>query len=94
MALTFSTRRQRGLQSHTLAQIEAGIARTGIIDPIENPFDPRLIAKFNEDLCLKHRVLPWRSASGRVIVLAVSCDHFLKVRDTLTSFSDQSILSL
>jgi len=73
-----------GLPSHTLAQVEAGTIGTSVIDPVKHPADPRLIAKFGSDLCLKHRVMPWRRASGRVTVLATSREHFLRVRDVLT----------
>jgi cellulose synthase/poly-beta-1,6-N-acetylglucosamine synthase-like glycosyltransferase len=74
-----------GLPSTTLAQIQAGLAGTSVVDPVLNPADPRLIERFGAQLCLKHRVLPWRSVSGRVTVLATSPDRFLRVRDALVA---------
>ncbi|MCF2871967.1 glycosyltransferase [Octadecabacter sp. G9-8] len=66
------------------AQHQAGLVGTSLIDPETHPPDPRLIAQFGAHLCLKHRVLPWRSTAGRVTVLAASPEHFLRVRDALT----------
>ncbi|SLN39255.1 glycosyltransferase [Pseudooctadecabacter jejudonensis] len=68
----------------TLAVSEARRLGTSIIDPIAEPPDPRLVNRFGAEVCLKHRVLPWRNVSGRVTVLAASADQFLKVRDALT----------
>lgn len=59
------------------------MAGTCVVDPIITPADPRLIERFGAELCLKHRVLPWRSVSGHVTVLATSPDHFLRIRDAL-----------
>ncbi|MDA9208143.1 glycosyltransferase [Octadecabacter sp.] len=69
---------------HETAQTRAITANTSLIDPKINPPDPRLIAQFGADLCLKHRVLPWRSVAGRVTILATSSAQFLRVRDALT----------
>ena len=55
-----------------------------VIDPQLDPPDPRLVAKFGAELCLKHRILPWRNVAGRVTILATSSAHFLRVRDALT----------
>ncbi|MEJ6815228.1 MAG: hypothetical protein QNK87_13520 [Octadecabacter sp.] len=66
------------------AHHQAGLVGTGLVDPVTQPADPRLIAKFGSNLCLKHRVLPWRSTAGRVTILVASPAHFLKVQDALT----------
>jgi cellulose synthase/poly-beta-1,6-N-acetylglucosamine synthase-like glycosyltransferase len=66
------------------AHHQAGLVGTSLVDPVTQPADPRLIAKFGSNLCLKHRVLPWRSTAGRVTILAASPAHFLKVHDALT----------
>ena len=66
------------------AHHQAGLVGTSLVDPVTQPADPRLIAKFGSNLCLKHRVLPWRSTAGRVTILAASPAHFLRVRDALT----------
>ena len=66
------------------AHHQAGLVGTSLVDPVTQPADPRLIAKFGSNLCLKHRVLPWRSTAGRVTILAASPAHFLQVRDALT----------
>jgi len=83
-AIGDALRHRLGLPQATLAQLEAGLIGTSIVDPIKTPADPRLIAKFGANLCLKHRVLPWRSIAGRVTVLAATTQDFLRVRDTLT----------
>ncbi len=72
------------LQNQTLAERRAGQIGTTVVDPIETPPDPRLIATFGHDSCLKHRVIPWRATSGRVTVIAASRERFLRVRDALT----------
>ncbi|MDC1398359.1 hypothetical protein N8388_04015 [Octadecabacter sp.] len=41
------------------AHHQAGLVGTSLVDPVTQPADPRLIAKFGSNLCLKHRVLPW-----------------------------------
>lgn len=71
------------LPQDTLASIEAGLIGTSVIDPVKDPADPRLVHAFGAHLCLKHRVLPWRSVAGRVTVLVTSPDHFLRIRDAL-----------
>ncbi len=76
-------RHRLGLPQTTIAQLEAGLAGTSVVDPIKNQADPRLIAQFGANLCLKHRVLPWRSVAGRVTVLAATTQDFLRVRDVL-----------
>ncbi len=82
------TREARALTSvlptHTLPDVEAARIGTSCIDPLKTPPDPRLVAQFGSDLCLKHRVIPWRNVSGRVTVLATSSQHFLRVHDALT----------
>ncbi len=82
-ALSDALRHRLGLPSHTLAQIEAGLVGTSVINPLTHPADPRLVHKFGAELCLKHRILPWRSMAGRVTVLASSHKQFLRVRDAL-----------
>lgn len=77
-------RHRLGLPARTLAQIEAGLVGTSVIDPSRHPADPRLLSQFSARLCLKHRVLPWRSTAGRVTILAATPEHFLRVRDALT----------
>jgi hypothetical protein len=84
-AINDALRHRLGLPPTTLAQIQAGLVGTSVVNPVLNPADPRLIERFGAQLCLKHRVLPWRSVSGRVTVLATSPDHFLRVRDTLVA---------
>ncbi|PVA06532.1 glycosyltransferase family 2 protein [Thalassorhabdomicrobium marinisediminis] len=66
------------------AHIVAKGLRTGTIDPVRAPPDPRLVRRFGTQACLKHRVLPWRDSAGRVTVLAASAEDFLRVRDALT----------
>ena len=73
------------LQRHSLAKRRAGQIGTHVVDPVKTPPDPRLIAKFGPDSCLKHRVIPWRATSGRVTVIAASRERFLRVRDALTA---------
>ena len=63
-AIGDALRHRLGLPQTTIAQLEAGLTGTSVVDPIKNPADPRLIAKFGAELCLKHRVLPWRSVAG------------------------------
>lgn len=82
--LAAALRNRIHLPANTLARAEAGRAGTSVVDPIHQPADPRLVAKFGTDLCLKHRVLPWRSTAGRVTVLAASTAAFMQVRDALT----------
>ncbi|MCF2905497.1 glycosyltransferase [Octadecabacter sp. CECT 8868] len=84
-ALATALRHRLGLPPETLAQVEAGLIGTSVIDPVLAPADPRLIQQFGPELCLKHRVLPWRSSAGRVTVLATSPDRFLRVRDALVA---------
>jgi len=81
--LSDALRNRIGLPSSTLARVEAGIAGTSIIDPVKTPADPRLVAAFGAQACLKHRILPWRSMAGRVTILATSPEQFLRVRDAL-----------
>ncbi|SMX32995.1 glycosyltransferase family 2 protein [Octadecabacter ascidiaceicola] len=83
-AIGDTLRHRLGLPQTTFAQLEAGLSGTSIVDPIKTPADPRLIAKFGANLCLKHRVLPWRSVAGRVTILAATTQDFLRVRDALT----------
>lgn len=83
VAIAVALGHRLGLPSTNPAQIEAGLAETCVVDPVITPADPRLIERFGAELCLKHRVLPWRSVSGRVTVLATSPDHFLRIRDAL-----------
>lgn len=82
-ALEEALRHRLGLPPDTLARLQAGMAGTSVIDPQKTPADPRLVATFGADACLKHRILPWRSMAGRVTVLATSPAHFLRVRDAL-----------
>jgi cellulose synthase/poly-beta-1,6-N-acetylglucosamine synthase-like glycosyltransferase len=84
-AINDALRHRLGLPPTTLAQVQAGLAGTSVVDPILKPADPRLIERLGAQLCLKHRVLPWRSVSGRVTVLATSPDRFLRVRDALVA---------
>jgi len=72
------------LSSAERVQIQADRIGTSVIDPRATPPDPRLVVQFGADLCLKHRVLPWRNIAGRVTVLASSPEYFLRVRDALT----------
>lgn len=67
----------------TLASAEARRHNTSLVNLQKDPADPRLVEMFGADLCLKHRVLPWRNIAGRVTVVAASADHFLKVHDVL-----------
>lgn len=83
-ALRDSLRTRSDLPQSTIAQLEAGVTGTSVVDPIKDPADPRLIAKFGANLCLKHHVIPWRRVAGRVTVLASSTQDFLRVRDALT----------
>jgi len=82
--VTNALRHRTGLPARTFALLEAGTIGTSLVDPFAEPADPRLLEKFSARLCLKHRVLPWRSISGRVTVLATNREHFLRVRDALT----------
>ena len=83
VALSDALRHRLGLPSSTLAQLEAGLVGTTVIDPATHPADPRLVQRFGAELCLKHRILPWRTTAGRVTVLAASHQQFLRVRDAL-----------
>lgn len=71
------------LPGDSVATIEARLLGTSVVDPVAHPPDPRLIAQLGVDLCLKHRVLPWRSSAGRVTVLATNTRAFHKMRDAL-----------
>ncbi len=82
-AIQNALRHRLGLPEGTLARIQAGLIGTSVIDPVKIPPDPRLVARFGANPCLKHRVLPWRSTAGRVTVLAASPYDFLRVRDAL-----------
>lgn len=57
--------------------------RMSDIDPLAELPDPRLIARLKPEVCLKNRVLPWRTISGRVIVMAASVERFLNMQDAL-----------
>ena len=83
-AVDEALRHRLGLPQTTIAKLEAGLAGTSVVDPIKNPPDPRLVAEFGADLCLKHRILPWHNVAGRVTVLAASTHDFLRVRDALS----------
>jgi len=67
-----------------VARKEARHWGTSVIDPNVQLADPRLVAKYGAELCLKHRILPWKNVGGRVTVLAATTRDFLKVRDALT----------
>ena len=83
-ALDDALRHRLGLPQTTFAHLEAGLTGTSVVDPIKQPADPRLVDQFGPNLCLKHRVLPWRKIAGRVTVLASTTQDFLRVRDALT----------
>lgn len=82
-AITDALRHRLDLPAKTLAQLEAGLVGTTVIDPVAQPADPRLVEQFGAQLCLKHRILPWRKMAGRVTILATSSEQFLRIRDAL-----------
>ena len=73
-----------GQPDMTLASAEARRHDTSLVDLKADPADPRLVAVFGAEQCLKHRVLPWRKVADRITVLAANVEDFLKVRDALT----------
>ncbi len=65
------------------ARIEATQYGTGVVDPVRDQADARLVRRWGHDLCLKYRVLPWRSSAGRVIVIAARVEDYLPIHDAL-----------
>lgn len=88
LRITDAERLRTGAAAIPLAQYNAQKqhakkAGTSFVDPIKEPADPRLVARFGAEVCLKHRVLPWRGCAGHVVVLATSVEQFLCVKDAL-----------
>lgn len=68
-----------------LAKAEAEIAHLGLIDPIAQPPDARLVARLGIDAALRHAVLPWRTIAGQTIILCSNPDGFLACKDALVA---------
>lgn len=50
--------------------------RTGSVDPVETPGDPRLIDAAGVEFCLAHGILPWRRIGGTTWVATARPDLF------------------
>lgn len=65
-----------GIARRTLAQAESQLYQTQLIDPVNRPADPRLLAMYGPHLGLQHGLLPWRRMGGCVVVLTSRPDLF------------------
>lgn len=73
------------LPQSAIAEAEAEATGAQLIDPIQNPADPRLIQEYGPELCAKHGILPWRRMGGVVVVLTCRPDRFTRHVDSLTA---------
>jgi len=71
------------LPARIRTRLDAGLRGTSVVDPSRELPDPRLIAQFGAENCLKFSVLPWQSCAGRVTILAASSEEFLRAREAL-----------
>jgi len=55
------------------------------VDPDQFAPDPRLIDRFGQALCLRHRILPLRQIPGATLILAEDRAGFLRLHDALSA---------
>ncbi len=67
---------------------------TRIVDPLQEPADPRLIDKLGADRCLRETILPWRSAGHLTIVLAAWPEDFRRLQPELEATFGQVVMAL
>ncbi|MBI1416186.1 MAG: glycosyltransferase [Limimaricola sp.] len=72
------------LPARQIAEIEASILGTGVIDPLAEPADPRLLARIGAAACLRRGLLPWRRTGGETVVLSARPEQFARHRAALT----------
>ncbi len=73
------------LPAAKLAEAEAELAGTALIDPVSSPADQRLILAYGPAVCLRHGLLPWRRVGGATVVLTSRPDQFARHREALTA---------
>ncbi len=72
------------LSTDTLAEAEAETLGSGLINPLSEPPDPTLLARFGPDQALRLGLLPWRRVGGRTIILAARPEGFSRALPYLT----------
>ena len=68
-------RRSLGLPQKTIAEIDAHLGGFGLVDPVAQPPDARLIGEIGAKACLRMGILPWRTISGTVVILTAQPDR-------------------
>ncbi|EAR49998.1 Glycosyl transferase, family 2 [Oceanicola granulosus HTCC2516] len=61
-----------------IAQAEAALHGTRVVDPVRAPCDPRLVARLGPEVCLRERLLPWRRLGGCTLVLSARPEEFAR----------------
>lgn len=74
---------QQDASAPTQTVLRAIAQATDLIDPLEVPPDPALLAQWGAQRALQSGVLPWRDTGSRIIVLAANIDTFATYRGAL-----------
>lgn len=77
-------RRSLGFPQITVAALEAELGDLGVVDPISNPPDARLVEQIGAKACLRLGILPWRKISGQVVILTTDAQLTLRRMPALT----------
>ncbi|QQA42057.1 glycosyltransferase [Pelagovum pacificum] len=65
-----------GVPRSAIAEAEARLARTTLVDPVDLPADPRLLLAVGPAWCVQNGILPWRRSGGVTLVLSARPDLF------------------
>jgi len=75
-----------GIKEHDICQALATAYAARIIDPLENPPDPRLVTRYSTQHVLRYLLLPWRRAGGVTVILCSSPNDFDRHIDALRAY--------
>lgn len=73
------------LPNRLMAEAEAEVQRTGLVDPVTDPPDLALVLRYGPALCLRHGLLPWQKRGTETIVLSARPEQFSRHRDALVA---------
>lgn len=78
-------RLEQHLPADIIAQAEADLASTTVVNPLVNPPSDGLIARLGPAYCARHALLPWRSHGAGITVLSARPDEFPRHLEQLES---------
>ncbi len=71
------------LPARQIAEAEAELLQTAVIDPVAEPPALNLLTRYGAELCLRNGILPWQKRGTETIILSSRPEQFGRHRDAL-----------